>query len=277
MKKVNEHEIEKLLSQLSENGAPNSEGYEEATETDAQSQTASEDAKNKEVEFEKLIKGEFKKQFDERMKENLKRRFKESSQQKVKAAQNEKIIDLLMQKYGLDEFDASKLTDAINSDKASENGETKKDSANEDILRRIEELELENRRMKKQREEQAMHQTIKSWISDGESLKESYPDFDIELEAENPEFLKLLKAGAGLKNAYLAMHHDEIVDALVEKAAREAMEKTAQAIKTKGQRPLENGMTSKSTALFKTDVSKLSPAQRAEIAKRVAKGEIISF
>ena len=122
-----------------------------------------------------------------------------------------------------------------------------------------------------------MHQTIKSWISDGESLKESYPDFDIELEAENPEFLKLLKAGAGLKNAYLAMHHDEIVNTLVEKAAREAMEKTAQAIKTRGQRPLENGMTSKSTALFKTDVSKLSPAQRAEIAKRVAKGEIISF
>ena len=60
-------------------------------------------------------------------------------------------------------------------------------------------------------------------------------------------------------------------------AAMEAKEKTAQAIKTRGQRPLENGMTSKSTALYKTDVSKLSPAERAEIAKRVAKGEIISF
>lgn len=275
MKKVNEHDIEKLLSELSENGAPNSESREKAPETDAQSQTASEDAKK--AEFEKLIKGEFKKQFDERMKENLKRRFKEGSEFKLKAMQNEKIIDLLMQKYGLDEFDASKLTSLINSDKAFENGKIKKDGSTEDILRRIEELELENKQMKKQREEQAMQDTIKSWIRDGESLKESYPDFDIELEAENPEFLKLLKAGAGLKNAYLAMHHDEIVNTLVEKAAREAMEKTAQAIKTRGQRPLENGMHSKSTALFKTDVSKLSPAQRAEIAKRVAKGEIISF
>ncbi len=275
MKKVNEHEIEKLLSHLSENGAPASENNEAKHETDAQSQTASEDAKK--AEFEKLIKGEFKKQFDERMKENLKRRFKEGSEFKLKALQNEKIIDLLMQKYGLDNFDAQKLTTLINSDKAYENGKTKKVSESEDILRRIEELELENKQMKKQREEKAMQDTIKEWIADGENLKASYPDFDIELEAENPEFLKLLKAGAGLKNAYLAMHHDEIVNTLVEKAAREAMEKTAQAIKTRGQRPLENGMTSKSTALFKTDVSKLSPAQRAEIAKRVAKGEIISF
>lgn len=277
MKKANEHEIEKMLSRLSENGAPASEDVETNSETDAQSQTASDDAKNKEAEFEKLIKGEFKKQFDERMKENLKRRFKESSQFKLKALQNEKIIDLLMQKYGLDEFDAAKLTSLINSDTALKSNETGKASEKEDILRRIEELELENEKMKKQREEKAMQDTIKAWIADGESLKESYPDFDIELEAENPEFLKLLKAGAGLKNAYLAMHHDEIVDTLVEKAAKEAMEKTAQAIKTRGQRPLENGMTSKSTALFKTDVSKLSPAQRAEIAKRVAKGEIISF
>lgn len=275
MKKVHEHEIEKLLTELSESGAPKAEGDEQAAETDAQSQTASEDAKK--AEFEKLIKGEYKKQFDERMRENLKRRFKEGSEFKLKALQSEKIIDLLMQKYGLDDFDAQKLTAMINSDKAYEKSKTKKDSENEDILRRIEELELENERMKKQREEKAMQDTIKGWIADGEILKKSYPDFDIELEAENPEFLKLLKGGAGLKNAYLAMHHDEIVNALVEKAASEAMEKTAQAIKTRGQRPLENGMTSKSTALFKTDVSKLSPAQRAEIAKRVAKGEIISF
>ncbi len=277
MKKVNEHEMEKLLSHLSENGAPNSEGYEAKSETDAQSQNASDDAKTKEAEFEKLIKGEFKEQFAERMRENLKRRFKESSSEKEKAEQNEKIIDLIMKKYELDEFDLDKLTNAITSDNAFKNDEVQKASDNTDILRRIKELELENEKMKKQREEKLMKETINSWIADGESLKESYPDFDIEKEAKNPEFLKLLKAGAGLKNAYLAMHHNEIVDALVEKAAKEAMEKTTQAIKTRGQRPLENGMTSKSTALFKTDVSKLSPSDRAEIAKRVAKGEIISF
>jgi len=276
MKKVNEHEFEKMLSKLSENGAP-SEDILREEETDAQSQIASQDAKNKEAEFEKLIKGDFKEQFEKRVRDNMKRRFKESSATKEKAAQNEKIIDVLMSKYGIDKFDASELIDAINSDKASKMGEKIPSDANEDILRRIRELELENEQMKKQRAEKAMQDTIKSWVNDEKALKENYPDFNIETEAKNPEFLKLLKAGASLKSAYLAVHHEEIVKDLVEKAAMEAKEKTALSIKTRGQRPLENGMTAKSTALYKTDVSKLSPAQRAEIAKRVAKGEIISF
>jgi len=119
-------------------------------------------------------------------------------------------------------------------------------------------------------------------IIPGIELSTEYQGKDIHIlglyiDYKNPEFLKLLKAGASLKSAYLAVHHEEIVKDLVEKAAMEAKEKTALSIKTRGQRPLENGMTAKSTALYKTDVSKLSPAQRAEIAKRVAKGEIISF
>ena len=117
----------------------------------------------------------------------------------------------------------------------------------------------------------------KEWMKDGEKLKESYPDFSIEAEARNPEFVKLLKAGASLRNAYLAMHHDEIIKTLVEKEAQEAQEKTAESIRLRGQRPLENGMSGRSTALFKTDVAGLTAAQRAEIAKRAANGEVIRF
>lgn len=171
-----------------------------------------------------------------------------------------------------------KLPSSVSAADASESTETKADiESDEDIQARIRQLEYENAMLKKQKEIQAMEQTVKEWMKDGELLKESYPDFNIETEAQNPEFVKLLKGGSGLRNAYLAMHHDEIVKALVEKAVREAQEKTTESIKARNQRPLENGMSSKSTALFKTDVSKLTPAQRAEIAKRVARGEVISF
>ncbi len=277
MKKVNEHEIEKLISELSLKGAPSEDGYEAEKETDAQSQTVPEGAEGKDAEFEKLIKGDYKEQFEKRIRDNLKRRFKESSASRAKAAENEKIIGALMSKYGIDKFDASELIDAINSDNSHMPGKMTQKNADDDIARRIRELELENEHMKKQRAQKAMQDTINSWITDEKELKKSYPDFSIEDEAENAEFVKMLKAGVSLKNAYLAVHHEEIVKDLVEKAAMEAKEKTALSIKTRGQRPLENGMTSKSTALYKTDVSKLSPAERAEIAKRVAKGEIISF
>ena len=90
-------------------------------------------------------------------------------------------------------------------------------------------------------------------------------------------FLNLLRGGADLKSAYYAIHHDDIVKKLVEDAVFDAQTKTAEAIKARSMRPLENGMSPKSTALFKTDVSRLTPAQRAEIAARVARGETITF
>ncbi len=267
MKKTNEHEIKKLLEALSDDGAPQTEIAKAEPETDAQSHTNA----DKEAEFEKLIKGEFKEQFEQRMKNNLARRFKESSALKAKTAKNEQIIAMLMDKLGANSTD--ELADMI----ATDASPAKSTSAATDAAERIRALEYENELMRKQREALAMEQTVKEWMKDGEKLKESYPDFSIESEAKNPEFVKLLKAGAGLRNAYLAMHHDEIIKTLVEKAAQEAQEKTAESIRMRGQRPLENGMSGRSTALFKTDVAGLTAAQRAEIAKRVANGEVIRF
>ena len=268
MKKTNEHEIKKLLEALTDVGAPQSELAKADTETDAQSQTNA----DKEAEFEKLIKGEFKEQFEQRIKNNLNRRFKESSALKARAAKNEQFIAMLMDKLGA--CSHHELADMIESGVSSAKSASK---PGDDIAERIRALEYENELMRKQREALAMEQTVREWMKDGEKLKESYPDFDIEAEAQNPEFVKLLKAGAGLRNAYFAMHHDEIIKTLVEKAAQEAQEKTAESIRLRGQRPLENGMSGRSTALFKTNVAGLSAAQRAELAKRAANGEIIRF
>jgi len=268
MKKTNEHEIKKLLEALSDEGAPKTEIAKADSETDAQSQNKA----DKEAEFEKLIKGEFKEQFEQRMKNNLNRRFKESSALKAKIAQNEQIIAKLIDKLGI--TSTSELIDMIESDASPAQSAPR---TTIDAQERIRALEFENELMRRQREALAMEETVRAWMKDGEKLKESYPDFSIEAEAKNPEFVKLLRAGAGLRNAYLAMHHDEIIKTLVEKAAQEAKEKTAESIKLRGQRPLENGMSGRSTALFKTDVAGLTAAQRAKIAKRVANGEIIRF
>lgn len=274
MKKTNEHELKELLDKLSEK-----ESNEEIKETDAQSQKK--EVSDKDAEFEKLIKGEFKEQFEQRMMNNLKRRFKESSSLKAKAARNEEIINLLMAKYGIGDENSDELIKAIHSDNAPEKTDLPQSGAESDTLRRIRQLEYENKmiknQMQKEKEEMLMRKTIEGWMTDGEKLKESYPDFDIDAETQNPAFINLLRGGADLKSAYFAMHHDEIVKALVEKAAQEAQSKTAESIIARQQRPLENGMSGKSTALFKTDVSRLTPEQRAEIAKRVARGEQISF
>lgn len=255
----------------------------ESTAADAQPQANEpvEAQPDKNARFEELIKGEFKEEFDRRIQNNLKRRFKESSELKERNSQNEQIINALKAKYGISESDPSRLMEAINNDDFFIREEARKRGMNADTLKKLKALEFENRSMKerirRERSEAAMNETLRAWMESGKSLSEKHPDFDLEREASNPRFIQLLKGGADPETAYYAIHHSEILKNAIEKAVNDTREKTAQSIKARGNRPPENGTNQKSTALFKTDVSRLTPAQRAEIAERVSRGEVISF
>lgn len=232
-------------------------------------------------EFDKLIKGEFKEQFDKRIKENLRRRFKESSSLKAKASQSDEIINLLSAKYGISNQNLSQIAEAIKNDDSFLRSEAEKQGIEPDTLKKIKELEFENENMKRQIErglmERKLNSTVNSWIKDSKELTKTYPDFDLSKEAENKGFLNLLRSGVDLKTAYYATHHEDIVKSMVKKASEEASVKITDSIRARGTRPNENGISNKSTAILKTDVSRLTPKERAEIAKRVMQGEEISF
>ncbi|MBO7289700.1 MAG: hypothetical protein J6V03_06915 [Clostridia bacterium] len=238
-------------------------------------------ADQKNAEFEKLIKGEYRDQFEQRIKDNLKRRFKESSSLKQRISQSDEIINMLKIKYGINENGLEGLADAIKNDNGFLKEEAQRQGIEPDILQKLRTLEFENESMKRQiedgLEERKLRQTVDSWIEDSKELSQTYPDFDLELEAQNPRFYNLLKSGLDLKSAYYATHHEDIVKKMMEKASEEASVKITDSIRARGTRPNENGLSGRSTAIIKTDVSKLTPKERAEIAKRVMRGEEISF
>ncbi len=238
-------------------------------------------ADQKNAEFEKLIKGEYRDQFEQRIKDNLKRRFKESSSLKQRISQSDEIINMLKIKYGINENGLEGLADAIKNDNGFLKEEAQRQGIEPDILQKLRTLEFENESMKRQieegLEERKLRETVDSWITDAKDLSESYPDFDLELEAQNPRFYNLLKSGLDLKSAYYATHHEDIVKKMMQKASEEASVKITDSIRARGTRPNENGLSGRSTAIIKTDVSKLTPKERAEIAKRVMRGEEISF
>lgn len=251
-----------------------------APAADAQPQTET-DATDKNAEFEKLIKGEYKDQFEQRIKDNLKRRFKESSSLKEKIVQSDEIINLLKVKYGITNDNMADIASAIKNDDGLLKAEAMEQGIEPDTLKRIRELEFENETMKNQivrgLEERKIRSAVGSWIKDANELKETYPEFDLEKEAQNKAFAGMLRAGVDLKSAYYAVHHEEIVKNMVENASREASLKVTDSIRARGVRPNENGMSGQSTAIIKTDVSKLTPGERADIARRVRAGEQISF
>ena len=89
--------------------------------------------------------------------------------------------------------------------------------------------------------------------------------------------MAMLKTGLPMEHAYKVQHMDELIaDARMTTAA--TVEKaTIDNIRAKGARPQENGSSPQSAFTVKDDVSKLTKKDRAEIARRAARGERIEF
>ena len=67
------------------------------------------------------------------------------------------------------------------------------------------------------------------------------------------------------------------IDSIIEKNSKNAEKKVVDSIRVKGNRPVENGSEGNSGILLSGNASKLTKKQRADLAKRAAKGEKISF
>ena len=73
------------------------------------------------------------------------------------------------------------------------------------------------------------------------------------------------------------IHKDDIIPAAMQFTAKTVEQKLTNKIIAGGARPSENGISSQSAAQVKSDVSQLTKADRAEIIRRVQRGEKIRF
>ena len=87
----------------------------------------------------------------------------------------------------------------------------------------------------------------------------------------------MLKAGVPVQHAYEVIHMDAIKAGVAQSAAQTAARQVTDNVRARGARPAENGVSSGSGFLVKSDVSKLTKKDRAEIARRAAHGEKIVF
>ncbi len=233
------------------------------------------------AEFEKLIKGDYKEFYEERVKENLNRRFKENAVLKKANEENREIVEMLCDRYNVAIGDMASLKKALESDDAYLVGEANKRGIGIEDFKYIKRLERENRRHLAEKAQfeasRRANQTVEKWFASSMELKNIYPDFDIFAEAKNPSFVSLIQKGIDIKTAYEVVHHRDLMNAAVEKAGLEAEKKTAEAIKQRAMRPAENALSSKSSAVYANGISSLTPREREDIARRVARGEKISF
>lgn len=229
--------------------------------------------------FDALINGEYKDLYEENFQKVFDRRFKQVKGLEADLQAQKPILDKLMARYGVE--DVAQLDKALTEDTeywervADEHGMTVEQ------YHAMQKLERENAELRAIRQREEAHTQARSqidaWYQEANKVKELYPSFDFKVEAQNPEFINLLKRGIDVEHAYKILHFDEITNNAAKEAARMADARTQERIKQKASRPSENGTSSQSAAIVKNDVSSLTRKERAEIARRVARGDIIRF
>lgn len=194
-------------------------------------------------EFEKLINGEYKEEYSKRVSEVVKKRLKNAKETIKKLSSNEapQVIQPIDEE--------GEIEDIANQS----HGEKESDNKPEIDEKTVEEIGL--------------------GLAE---VKAAYPNFSLKRELDNPQFCRLLSVpGIDFKGAFEACHHDEIVHGAMQYAVREAERKIAYSTALGMKRPNEAVQDKHSCSGIDNDPRGLTKAQRADIKKRVRRGEKI--
>lgn len=235
----------------------------------------------KKAYFEFVNSEDYKDIYAQEQQRMLNKRFKEVKGLETSLEAQKPILDMLMSRYKIADGDMGKLQAALEKDHsyweqaAEEAGLTVEQYQDMQRLQR-ENAELKAMKQQKQASEAAQQQ-VNRWMQESEGLKSVYKNFDLRTELNNPQFLSMLKSGVPVKSAYEVVHMEDIKAGIAQMTAKATEKQVTDNIRAKGQRPPENGTSAQSAFTVKDDVSKLSRKDRAEIARRVARGETIAF
>ncbi len=243
--------------------------------------TTSDALEAKRKEFRQLINGEYKELYQQELERVMDQRFRKSRGLEAKLDEYQPLVDLLMDRYGVAGGDLKQLQRAIESDDAYWESAAEEAGMSTEQFKAFSQMKRENRRMKQALEQrqrqQGMEAQLQRWYSQAEEARAVYPELDMDRESRDPRFLSMLKAGVPVQHAYEVLHMDTIKAQVAQDAARTSAQRVTDNVRARGARPAENGTSTGSGFLVKNDVSKLTKKDRAEIARRAARGEKIEF
>ena len=257
------------------------EGSEEpqAAAAAAEQKSAERTLEEKRKAYDELINGEYKEFYTRDTQNLINRRFKETKALEKQVSESQPVIDMLMNRYGVK--DIADLQTALEGDSAY--WQDAADDAGMSVQQYMEfqRLQRENRALLQKQEEainsQKAQQQLAQWTHEAEELKAAFPDFDLEAEAQNPDFIRLLKAGTPMEHAYKVIHLNDIIGQERMATAAYTQKQVVDNIRARGARPTEAGLNSTNGFTYKTDVNSLDTKDVLEIARRSKRGEKISF
>ena len=231
------------------------------------------------AEFDELIKGKYKDQYGKRVQKTVQQRLKGTKETEDRLNAMNPLMDLLSARYGVKADDTEGLIKALEGDDAFFEQAAADHNMEAKDYRKMLQLQSENTRLKNQQEQQfrqeQMDKQYAAWEQQAEDARKLYPNLDLNVESQNPQFRQLLMAGIDGGTAYLALHRDDVLAGAMQHTAKTVEQKLSNKIAAGNARPAENGASGQSAAVFKTDPSKWTKADREEVRRRAARGERI--
>ena len=237
--------------------------------------------------FDDLIKGDYKDAFQKRTQRIINDRFKQTKALEGQLQQMEPMFQMLAQRYGVeDPSDYAAIQKAIENDDGYYEAEAAERDMSVAQLKQIKQMERENAQFHRMQQEQERQQNAdriyQGWLQQSEQVKQIYGNFDLRSEIGNTEtgerFVSLLRNGIDVKTAYEVIHKDDIIGGAMQYTAQRVEKQVTDSIRARGMRPQENGATGNAAAVVrKADVNSLTRKDRNEIARRVMRGEKITF
>lgn len=244
-------------------------------------ETTSDTLEDKRKAFRALVDGEYKDQYTEDTQRIIDRRFRETKNLETQLSQQKPILDMLMQRYKIADGDLGKLTQAIENDNAYWSQAAEEAGMSVEQYKQFQKLQRENAQLlqaqRRSQNQQAAEKQLQKWYQEAEAMKADYPGFDLGRESQDLQFLSMLRSGVPVKLAYEVMHMDEIKSTVAQTTAQQTEKQVVEGIRAKGARPAENGTSSQSGFVVKDDPAKWTKKDRAEIVRRVQRGEQIKL
>lgn len=239
--------------------------------------------------FESLIAGKYKKDYEKSLKNAMSKRFRNQKDLQGKIDRIDPIVRTIAERYNIKaaadgSINIDDLHNAIMNDNAAYEQEAFQRGMSVEDLKQIKKLEAENATLRMQNARTAEQREWDALVQQGEQVRQMYPEFDLDLEMQNPQFGRLLatmqKSGFpdAVRTAYEAVHREEIMGGAMRYAVKQTEQKISNSIQSGMRRPSENGTTKQAAASVGTvDPSRLTKAQIEDIKKRAERGEKITF
>ena len=209
-------------------------------------------------------------------------RFKNQADANEKLKSMDPMIQALMKKTGVESVE--ELQDLILNDDSLYEEEAEQAGMTVEAYKNFKKLQDEHDQMvaneRQTQERQQMQQHIAGIRQQAEEMQKLFPGFNLDQELQNPEFIKLTSPGGiSVKQAYFALHGDEMIPNLMAYGMQRAQQQMGQTIMAQKARPAEGAMNSKNPAAAEPRINpkNLSRPEMNKIKQLIRMDKFTSF